>query len=262
MADRNIPTEVVAKLLAAGAAQGERQAQDVAVELWSVTNMAVAMLIADLHRAGAIDAEQLHPNLRGRHAAPGDHRRRCRGRRGAGALIVSRPVKLTPAGVFWIGYLLVLLVGGLLSVRAAAADIPQGALKHRADLTRNARAVWGLDAPVATFAGQVHQESRWRPEAVSPVGAQGIAQFMPATADWIAEAYPALADQQPFNPGWGLRALVTYDRHLWERIAKGAQPDELLGMLTELYPEMDAAGLQERLARMIFVANLWGRLHA
>lgn len=49
---------------------------------------------------------------------------------------------------------------------------------------------------------------------------------------------------------------------LLKRIAKGAQPDELLGMLAELYPEMDAAGLQERLARMIFVANLWGRLHA
>ena len=63
IAERNIPTEVVAKLLAAGAAQGERHAQDVAVELWSVTNMAVAMLIADLHRAGVIDAEQLADRL-------------------------------------------------------------------------------------------------------------------------------------------------------------------------------------------------------
>ncbi len=63
MNERNIPTEVVAKLLAAGAAQGERLAQDVAVELWSVTNMAVAMLIADLHRAGMIDAEQLADRL-------------------------------------------------------------------------------------------------------------------------------------------------------------------------------------------------------
>ena len=37
---------------------------------------------------------------------------------------------------------------------------------------------------------------------------------------------------------------------------------EAFGTLAELYPEMDATGLQERLARMIFVANLWGRLHA
>jgi phage gp29-like protein len=49
---------------------------------------------------------------------------------------------------------------------------------------------------------------------------------------------------------------------LLKRIAKGAKPDELLGTLADLYPEMDATGLQERLARMIFVANLWGRLHA
>ena len=63
MNGNKIPTEVVAKLLAAGVSHGERQAQDVAVELWSVTNMAVAMLIADLHRAGAIDAEQLADRL-------------------------------------------------------------------------------------------------------------------------------------------------------------------------------------------------------
>lgn len=48
---------------------------------------------------------------------------------------------------------------------------------------------------------------------------------------------------------------------LLKRIADGAQPDELLGVLAELYPEMDASGLQERLARAIFVAKLWGHLH-
>lgn len=49
---------------------------------------------------------------------------------------------------------------------------------------------------------------------------------------------------------------------LLKRVAKGAQPDELLGMLAELYPTMDAAGLQQRLARVIFTAKLWGILHA
>lgn len=49
---------------------------------------------------------------------------------------------------------------------------------------------------------------------------------------------------------------------LLERIEGGAQPDELLGALAELYPQMDATGLQERLARALFVAKLWGRLHA
>jgi len=49
---------------------------------------------------------------------------------------------------------------------------------------------------------------------------------------------------------------------LFARIKQGANPEELLGMLAELHPDMDDASLQERLARMIFVANVWGRLHA
>ena len=45
-------------------------------------------------------------------------------------------------------------------------------------------------------------------------------------------------------------------------VKDGRGTDELLGMLAELYPKMDAAGLQQRLARAIFVADVWGRLHA
>ncbi|AXE34020.1 DUF935 domain-containing protein [Chromobacterium phragmitis] len=48
---------------------------------------------------------------------------------------------------------------------------------------------------------------------------------------------------------------------LFDRIQAGAQPDELLGSLAERYPDMDASGLQERLARAIFTAKVWGRLH-
>ena len=70
---------------------------------------------------------------------------------------------------------------------------------------------------MAVFAAQVHQESAWRPDAVSRVGAQGLAQVMPATSRWIATVDPALAAQQPFSPAWALRALVTYDRWLYER---------------------------------------------
>ncbi|WZB64465.1 lytic transglycosylase domain-containing protein [Achromobacter xylosoxidans] len=47
-----------------------------------------------------------------------------------------------------------------------------------------------MDAPVSTFAAQIHQESAWRPGAVSAVGAQGMAQFMPATSSWIAGLSP------------------------------------------------------------------------
>lgn len=120
--------------------------------------------------------------------------------------------------------LLMLLVGSM----AAADDHSAGAgnmvahheaARYQRDLTRNARLVWGLDAPVATFAAQIHQESRWNANARSPVGAQGMAQFMPATATWISGVYPgSLGTNQPTNPVWAMRALVTYDRWLWDRI--------------------------------------------
>lgn len=104
-----------------------------------------------------------------------------------------------------------------LAASCAQAQVPQAAQQYRPLLTRTAHAVWGLNAPVAVFAAQVHQESAWRPGAVSDVGAQGLAQFMPATTRWISSIDPALAAQQPFNVAWALRALVVYDLWLYER---------------------------------------------
>ena len=63
-----------------------------------------------------------------------------------------------------------------------ASDIPRAAERHRAELIRVSRAVWGLEAPVAVFAAQVHTESWWRNGTVSSAGAQGLAQFLPSTA--------------------------------------------------------------------------------
>lgn len=100
-----------------------------------------------------------------------------------------------------------------------ATEPPLAALKYRSDVIRSARVDWGLNAPVADFAAQLHQESGWNPAARSPVGAQGLAQFMPSTADWIAGLMPHLAAREPWNPGWAIRALVSYDRWLWQRVA-------------------------------------------
>lgn len=100
----------------------------------------------------------------------------------------------------------------------AAPTVPHQAYRYRADLTRQAREIWGLSAPVATFAAQIHQESRWNPEAVSRVGAQGMAQFMPGTSSWISNLFPSLSAGQPTSPTWSMRALVLYDRWLWNRL--------------------------------------------
>ena len=112
------------------------------------------------------------------------------------------------------------LTGAVLSTCAqpVQAQVPAAAQQYRAQLVRTAHSVWGLDAPVAVFAAQVHQESAWKPEAISRVGAGGLAQFMPATASWWCDLNKiAPAACQPHNPTWALRALVGYNKYLYDR---------------------------------------------
>lgn len=106
--------------------------------------------------------------------------------------------------------------------------IPRAAYQHRDTLIRASRVVWGLDAPVSIFAAQIHTESWWKNNTVSSAGAQGLAQFMPSTARWLPAVAPKVGAPAPFNPGWSLRACVTYDKYLWDRLTvKGAQKKAL-----------------------------------
>lgn len=127
-----------------------------------------------------------------------------------------------------------LVLLSLASLAACAETMPRAAVKYRAELTRLARAEWGLDAPVAALAAQVHQESGWRPEAVSRVGAQGMAQFMPATSRWWC-GIKGVVYCAPNNPTWALRALAGYDRWLWDRLPAAAAPRERLAMTLSAY---------------------------
>lgn len=113
-----------------------------------------------------------------------------------------------------------------------AAELPAAAQSHRADLTRIAHATWGLDAPIPVFAAQIHQESGWNFAATSPVGATGMAQFMPATAQWWCTLNKlSAADCQPRNPVWAMRALVGYDLWLSQRVRGTSEFDRLWAAL-------------------------------
>ncbi len=70
-----------------------------------------------------------------------------------------------------------------------------------------AQAASDNDLPVAFFTRLIWQESRLDPEAVSPAGAQGIAQFMPQTAVGRGLA-------NPFEPIQALRESASYLREL------------------------------------------------
>lgn len=123
----------------------------------------------------------------------------------------------------------------LANPQPARADIPVVAERYQRDLTRIAQAEWGLDAPVAMFAGQIHQESRWKFDARSPVGAQGLGQVMPSTAAWLAATFPkVLGKNEPYNPTWSMQALVSYDRWLASRIT-AADSCEQAAMILSSY---------------------------
>ena len=111
------------------------------------------------------------------------------------------------------------LLLGILPLLSPAAGIPQRAYKYRHTLVREARQVYGLEAPIAVFAAQIHQESAWRPNAKSWVGARGMAQFMPGTETWMNELFPELAQLGGAeNPTWAIRAMLRYDAWLRQRV--------------------------------------------
>lgn len=158
------------------------------------------------------------------------------------------------------------LIGILLTSIAfeAVPQVPPDAHRWRGELTRNARLAWGLEAPVATFAAQVHQESGWRAEARSPVGAAGMAQFMPATAAWLAGAYVRVGPADPHNPVWALRALTVYDRHLWERVSAVDRCHRGAKMLSAYNGGAGWLSRDERLAarRGLDPARWWGSVES
>lgn len=107
--------------------------------------------------------------------------------------------------------------------RAAAPAPPPQAEPYRRDLVRTARFVFGMSAPVAVLAAQVHQESAWNPTAKSAY-ASGLAQFTPATASDMARLHPDLRAAAPLDPRWALLALCRYDKALLASASFAATP--------------------------------------
>jgi len=148
-----------------------------------------------------------------------------------------------PQGGRWNGWLLalrwlvlavILTLGGFFT--PAHAQIPASAQQYKRALVRVAHSEWGLGAPVAVFAAQIHQESGWRHVAVSHVGAEGLAQFMPGTAQWWCDRTgTAAADCQPTNPTWAMRSLVGYDKWLYDRAPAHYTPRDRMWVALRAY---------------------------
>jgi soluble lytic murein transglycosylase-like protein len=111
------------------------------------------------------------------------------------------------------------------AVAPTRSNIPSAALKYRADLTREAHFTLGLRAPIDYLAGQIHQESGWRPGVTAFDNGRGLAQFMDGTAKWVAERYPDLGTPQPYDPLWAIRAMVRLDGYNIGKVAADGDCD-------------------------------------
>lgn len=114
--------------------------------------------------------------------------------------------------------ILVLLL--MISTAVCAQNrLPSNSYQYRAILTHEARTIWGIDANIALFAGQIHQESTWNADAVSRVGARGLGQFMPGTAQDMQQWYaPQLSQYPVYSPIWSIRALLLYNKRNYGQI--------------------------------------------
>lgn len=108
-----------------------------------------------------------------------------------------------------------IVVGLLVASTARAAD---PSAPYRSTLVREAQAVYGPDAPSAMFAGQIAQESSWRPNVTAWDNGRGLSQFMDGTTAQVTNLFPELGPANPYDPRWAMRALVRYDGWIYRKV--------------------------------------------
>lgn len=81
-------------------------------------------------------------------------------------------------------------------------------------MIRHTLAEFGTDRYVSALAAQTYQESTWRGDLTSRVGALGYSQFMPATAKWfirdMARGLPCRRVSDFLDTGCAIPAQVRY----------------------------------------------------
>ena len=92
---------------------------------------------------------------------------------------------------------------------------PRIMLQWRPVITREAQFIYGINAPIPMFAGQIQQESGGRANITAGDGGMGLTQFMNGTVKQIVTLYPELGPANPYDGKWAIRAQVRFDDYLY-----------------------------------------------
>jgi cell wall-associated NlpC family hydrolase len=198
------------------------------------------------------DPREAPPRLTGRtvatgatRAEPGTSRRRI-------ALLVSAPITVPLALMLVAAFVITALAG---SGSVSNNDVPPGGIiggtlnggvpvpqEVVALVESSIQAAGSQFVTESVLAAQLFQESQFNESAVSPVGAQGIAQFMPATwATWGRdENGDGKAD--PFDMQDAIPAAARFDAHLADMVA--AVPGDRTELMLAAYNAGPGAVLQ------------------
>lgn len=164
----------------------------------------------------------------------------------------------------------ILLTGLIDATAAASADAtpvtlgPGVPARYRADVLAAAQQCPRISPSV--LAAQLAVESAWDPRAVSPAGAQGIAQFLPDTwATWGGDLDED-ATSSPFDPGDAIRAQGRYLCHLLDTVTQAglgdAQPVTTISLALAAYNAGPGAvlsfhGMPPHAETQQYVARVW-----
>lgn len=88
--------------------------------------------------------------------------------------------------------------------------------------------------PAPVIAAQLQTESGFAPDAVSPTGADGIAQFEPGTWTVWGRDYDASGTSSPFDPGDAIPAQAAYDCSLAQTMTTALADGRVSGSVTDL----------------------------
>jgi cell wall-associated NlpC family hydrolase len=99
--------------------------------------------------------------------------------------------------------------------------------------------------PAPVIAAQIDDESGWDPTTVSPMGAEGLAQFLPSTFAAYSQDDAGDGDVSPFNPPDAIMAQGRYDCALAAAVAGLAQATGLSVLTEALYAYNEGLGALE-----------------